>query len=283
MQAAFLMSATFSGRTLLGRHSKPSRPRVIARRLPVAAAPALVGAAAAFAAANAPVGLPAAQAPVHQTAAEAAIASSPTEAHLVSYSQLAVEDSSGARAAAVAATAIRATAPAKYTVKAGDTLSSIAKSVYQDPRYWPALYWANHKHLRYANQVTEGQVLTVPAKPAKIPDAPSNLGPAPVRSTASAATAPAATAPVEVANATVSTSGDSSFQACVIARESGGNSQVMNASGHYGLYQFSASTWAAYGGDPADFGHASVAEQNQVFENAIAAGGQSNWSLYDGC
>jgi hypothetical protein len=26
-----------------------------------------------------------------------------------------------------------------------------------------------------------------------------------------------------------------------------------------------------------------VAEQNQVFDNAIAAGGQSNWSAYDGC
>jgi hypothetical protein len=57
----------------------------------------------------------------------------------------------------------------------------------------------------------------------------------------------------------------------------------MNASGHYGLYQFSASTWAEYGGNPADFGDASVAEQNQVFDNAIAAGGASNWSLYDGC
>jgi Transglycosylase-like domain len=75
----------------------------------------------------------------------------------------------------------------------------------------------------------------------------------------------------------------SSFQECVIARESGGNSQVMNSSGHYGLYQFSASTWAAYGGNPADFGDASVAEQNQVFDNAIAAGGESNWSPYDGC
>ncbi|MGH3261012.1 MAG: transglycosylase family protein, partial [Trebonia sp.] len=73
------------------------------------------------------------------------------------------------------------------------------------------------------------------------------------------------------------------FQACVIARESGGNPQVMNASGHYGLYQFSAGTWAAYGGNPADFGHASVAEQNQVFANAIAAGGESNWAPYDGC
>ena len=47
----------------------------------------------------------------------------------------------------------------------------------------------------------------------------------------------------------------------------------MNSSGHYGLYQFSSSTWSAYGGNPADFGNASVAEQNQVFNNAIAAGG----------
>jgi LysM repeat protein len=288
MQAAFLVSATFSGRTLLGRHSKPSRTTVIVRRIPVAAAPALVGAAAAIAATNAPGGLSAAPAAVHQTAAEAATASSSsTGAHLVSFSRPAVEDASGARAAAAAiaaaATVTRATTPATYTVKAGDTLSTVAKRVYQDPRYWPALYWANHKHLRYANEITEGQVLSVPAKPAKIPDAPSTLGPAPVQSSAPATTAPAATAPAQVANTTVSTSGDSAFQACVIARESGGNSQVMNASGHYGLYQFSASTWAAYGGNPADFGHASVAEQNQVFANAIAAGGQSNWSLYDGC
>jgi Transglycosylase-like domain/LysM domain len=75
----------------------------------------------------------------------------------------------------------------------------------------------------------------------------------------------------------------SGFQACVIARESGGNSQVMNSTGHYGLYQFSSATWAAYGGNPADFGRASVAEQNQVFGNAIAQGGQSNWAPYDGC
>ena len=250
----------------------------------MAAAPALVGAAAALAATNAPAGLPAAQAPVHSTAAEVASASSgPTAAHLVSFARPALAASSGSQAAVAAVTATQTTAAIKYTVKAGDTLSIIAKRVYQDPRYWTALYWANHKHLQYANEITEGQVLTVPAKPAKIPDAPSALGPAPVQSTAPVTTAAATSAPTQVASTTVSTSGDSAFQACVIARESGGNSQVMNASGHYGLYQFSASTWAAYGGNPADFGHASVAEQNQVFDNAIAAGGQSNWSLYDGC
>ena len=158
--------------------------------------------------------------------------------------------------------------------------------MYRDDRFWTAIYWANHRHLRYANEITAGQVLTVPAKPAKAPAAPTALGPAPAPAPAAAGvTTGTAQAPVQtpVAQSTVTTSGDGSFQACVIERESGGNSQVMNASGHYGLYQFSASTWAAYGGNPADFGNASVAEQNQVFENAIAAGGQSNWSLYDGC
>jgi hypothetical protein len=57
----------------------------------------------------------------------------------------------------------------------------------------------------------------------------------------------------------------------------------MNSTGHYGLYQFSASTWVAYGGNPATFGTAGIYEQNQVFINALAAGGQSNWSPYDGC
>ena len=73
------------------------------------------------------------------------------------------------------------------------------------------------------------------------------------------------------------------FGQCVVQRESGGNPQIMNGSGHYGLYQFSASTWAEYGGNPADFGHASVAEQNQVFANALAQGGEFNWAPYDGC
>jgi len=113
-------------------------------------------------------------------------------------------------------------------------------------------------------------VLRVPAKPAKIPAAPGQLG----------AAAAAGTTQPEV---TVVTDPGGSFAACVIARESGGNSQVMNASGHYGLYQFSASTWAEYGGNPADFGNASASEQNQVFANALAAGGESNWSAYDGC
>lgn len=171
--------------------------------------------------------------------------------------------------------------PASYTVRSGDSLSSIAGKIYHKQDAWPVLYWANRGKIHWANILGEGQVLKVPALPAKIPAAPSQLGPAP------AAAPVAASAPVQATSAVSGSSysggASSSFEACVIARESGGNSQVMNASGHYGLYQFSESTWVAYGGSAASFGHASAAEQHRVFSNAVAQGGQSNWSPYDGC
>ena len=185
--------------------------------------------------------------------------------------------------------------PTRYTVRSGDSLAAISQRVYHNPDAWPVLYWANHHQIHWANEIKIGQVLKVPVEPARIPKLPALLGPsaAPVSVTASThhsvaptqaapvQTAPAQAAPKAAAAATYSGSG--SFQSCVIARESGGDSQVMNASGHYGLYQFSESTWVEYGGSPSTFGHASVAQQNQVFDNAIAAGGQSNWSAYDGC
>jgi LysM repeat protein len=177
----------------------------------------------------------------------------------------------------------QATKATSYTVRSGDSLSSIAGKVYHKQNAWPVIYYANRDKVHWADVVSTGQVLKVPALPAKIPAAPGQTGPA----------AAVASGPVQATSATsggtysgATYSGGSpggSFGSCVIARESGGNSQVMNSSGHYGLYQFSESTWVAYGGSAADFGHASAGEQNQVFANAIARGGQSNWSAYDGC
>jgi LysM repeat protein len=190
-----------------------------------------------------------------------------------------------------------ASLPASYKVRPGDSLSAIAGRYYHNPDAWPVLYWANHSHIRWANEIQAGQVLTVPVKPARIPAAPGALGPAPAPapvaapaseapSSATTTYAPPQGAPVQAAAPAATYTGGTpggGFGRCVIARESGGNAQVMNSSGHYGLYQFSASTWAAYGGSPGSFGNASVAQQNQVFSNAIAQGGQSNWSAYDGC
>ncbi|MGH3169707.1 MAG: LysM peptidoglycan-binding domain-containing protein [Trebonia sp.] len=223
-----------------------------------------------------------AQAAAHTPAAQAA-------AILLSATNLAARRVPAARQAPAAKQ--RSATATRYTVKSGDTLSSIAQRFYKSTSYWPVLYWANHGQIHYANDINAGQVLTIPVKPAKIPAAPSALAPAPApapaaadASTAPAVTeqsAPAQSAPVDYAGS--STGGDSSFQQCVIQRESGGSSQVVSSGGYYGLYQFSPSTWAEYGGNPADFGNASAGEQNQVFNNAVAAGGESNWSSYDGC
>jgi hypothetical protein len=42
-------------------------------------------------------------------------------------------------------------------------------------------------------------------------------------------------------------------------------------------------TWETYGGSASEYGVADPAYQDQIFNNAIAAGGASNWTAYDGC
>jgi LysM repeat protein len=260
----------------LGRHrSKPTRFR-ISNRLPYAAAPALLGMAAAIT--------------LSAQMASPAYASTMTR-HVTSAGQSWKVANAELLAAIhpVAATVRKPTASksATYTVRSGDTLSTIAQKVYHDPGAWPVLYWANRHKIRYADSVDVGQVLTVPVKPAHIPAAPSQLAPtpapAPEQAQQTVTDQQASAGASQPAQAASTYTGSGSFQECVISAESGGNSQVMNSSGHYGLYQFSSSTWAAYGGNPGEFGDATVAEQNQVFDNAMAAGGASNWSAYDGC
>jgi hypothetical protein len=176
------------------------------------------------------------------------------------------------------------THPERYAVREGDTLSSIANSKYHDAADWSCIYDSNKKGVSDPNLIIPGQSLSIPEHLPEHCATPALPAP-PVAETVSVQ--PAASAPAYVQPVTYSQpatySGSSGMQACIIAAESGGNSQVMNSSGHYGLYQFSASTWAGSGGNPADFGNASVAEQNQVFSNAVAARGYSDWTPYDGC
>lgn len=189
------------------------------------------------------------------------------------------------------ATSHKAAPVHSYTVRAGDSLSAIAGRFYHNADAWPVIYYGNRDKIRWANDINIGQVLTIPAKPAHIPRPPAQLSPrtyTPRHARSAPVTADAGTTTTTTA---VSTSGyygggpypGGAFGACVVARESGGNAQIWNASGHYGLYQFSESTWIAYGGSAAEFGHATVAEQNAVFATALAEGGQDNWAPYDGC
>jgi Transglycosylase-like domain/LysM domain len=178
------------------------------------------------------------------------------------------------------------TAALSYTVRTGDTLSSISKKFYGKATDWPVIYWGNKSAIRWADEISPDQVLVIPAVPATIPDPPAALSPAPPPTLAGVATSPAPVAASQGDPVLTSYSGawpGGAFGQCVVQRESGGDAQAMNSTGHYGLYQFSLSTWEEYGGSAATFGGATVEEQEAVFENAMAQGGEGNWSPYDGC
>jgi LysM repeat protein len=227
----------------LGSHRKLKRSQ-ISRRLTTAAVPALAGVAAALCLSPQAQASPLAPRVSldHTTAAD-------------SLGRVGGQSPAELLAASRQAVASKQRQPAKYTVRAGDSLSVIAGRVYHDQAAWPVIFWANHSKVRSANDISVGQVLRIPAKPARIPNAPAQVGSVAVAASQSEGVA---YAPAQ----TVSTySGGGGFASCVIARESGGNSQVMNSSGHYGLYQFSASTWQEYGGSASAFGDASVADQ----------------------
>jgi LysM repeat protein len=272
-----------------GRHATPSQAEKVAEKAGKAAPVMAISAGALMAAPHGHHATPV----THATVAEHTVATKAAHA-----------------ATARLDSAVRpAQASHNYTVKSGDTLSTIASAAYGQARDWQWLFHENNTKVRNPNLIYPGQVLSVPANPpanytlpaSELPAAPAPAAPAaaaPAASTSSsegdgasqqaapAQAAPVQAAPVQAAAAATTYSGTypgGAFGQCVVARESGGNAQVMNSSGHYGLYQFSASTWAAYGGSPGSFGNASVAQQNQVFANALAQGGQSNWSPYDGC
>lgn len=182
--------------------------------------------------------------------------------------------------------------PYWHVVQPGETLSSIAAKEYGRADYWTVIYRAN-KALIGPNYsaISAGWRLKIvkhtgSPPPAPAPPAPPPASPAPPAPPVSSpsSSAPAASAPAApAASTTVSTSGMSAFQACVIARESGGNPSAVNpSSGAGGLYQFLPSTWAALGhsGLPQN---ASVAEQNQAFQQEYAQSGTAAWGPYDGC
>jgi LysM repeat protein len=248
-----------------------------------AAAPTLAGVAAAIClspqspaqAATLPASHTAAQNAGHTITVPAAFRRAPSTAELLAASRDAVKQNAVKQKAA----------PVSYKVRSGDTLSAIAGRFYHNPDAWPVIYNGNRKKIRWANEITPGEVLSIPAKPAHIPAAPKQLSPHTTSYVPrhAAATVPSPQAPVQTDGYYSGTYPGGAFGACVVERESGGDPNIWNASGHYGLYQFSESTWIAYGGAASEFGDATVAEQNAVFATALAEGGEDNWAPYDDC
>jgi hypothetical protein len=69
---------------------------------------------------------------------------------------------------------------------------------------------------------------------------------------------------------------------CIRNAEEGG-SYAWGPGNGGGAYQFLLGTWENYGGAASEYGVAGPAYQDQIFDNAIAAGGASQWTDYDGC
>ena len=206
-----------------------------------------------------------------------------------------------------------------YRVHAGDTMSGIALHRCANPADWTGIYRVS-RDLRLtamnANDIRPGQMLAISCTyvPASLRYAPQVIL---ARSYSVTSTRPAyraatvtahyacgdgdgdgydmpcsdlyhasyqAAAPQAQYHATAATySGSSGCQAHIIADESGGNARAVNPqSGAGGLYQFLPSTWAALGhsGLPEN---ASVAEQNQAFQQQVAQSGYSAWNASGGC
>lgn len=198
---------------------------------------------------------------------------------------------------AAAAHAAAMLAAHTYTVRSGDSISTVAARRCGTEKDWTGIYAASRAHRwtgQNANQLNAGQHLYLSCaylpsmlRFAPVPPPPP---PAPVATVAAVSTAGHGySAPVRSYASTgsgfgnVSPASYSGYKACVISRESGGRSQVMNSSSHYGLFQFDYPTWVSGGGAGGDFGHASVAEQNRVFAAVYAARGTQPWSPSDHC
>jgi hypothetical protein len=124
---------------------------------------------------------------------------------------------------------------------------------------------ARHKH-HAAAPLSQQQDLQASASPTPTPSATAGAG--------STAAPPPSTGGGDAAH--------SALGNCIRNAEEGG-SYAWGPGNGGGAYQFVLGTWEHYGGAASAYGSAGAAYQDQIFDNAIAAGGAGNWTNYDGC
>jgi LysM repeat protein len=182
-----------------------------------------------------------------------------------------------------------------HTVQPGDTLSGIAASSGVSlTNVEAANNWIKNPNLIYVGQkinVPDGRSGITPAAPTYY-QAPASSSTSSEGSDTSAAATGTSSASTGTSSASTGTSAStstpaaststgsspSSFQQCVAWRESGNNPTASSS----GLYGILPSTWASLGYS-GTAGSASVAQQNQAFQQLYAQDGTSPWAPYDGC
>ena len=193
-----------------------------------------------------------------------------------------------------------------HTVQPGDTLSGIAASAGVPlSKVEAANRWIKNPNLIYAGQVVhvpDGRSGITPMAPtyyqapaaSSTPSASSDTSAAASTTPAESTGTPSASAGYSAGAGTSASTGTSSastgtssastgsapssFQQCVAWRESGNNPTASSS----GLYGILPSTWASLGYS-GTAGSASVAQQNQAFQQLYAQDGTAPWAPYDGC
>lgn len=185
-----------------------------------------------------------------------------------------------------------------HAVQPGDTLSGIAASAGVSlHKVEKANRWIKNPNLIYVGQVVhvpDGHKGPLPATPAyyqapaaqapaasSTPSASSDTSAESGTSSVSSGTTSESSGTSSVSSSTpaaTTTGASSSFQQCVAWRESGNNPTASSS----GLYGILPSTWASLGYS-GTAGSASVAQQNQAFQQLYAQDGASPWAPYDGC
>jgi LysM repeat protein len=178
-----------------------------------------------------------------------------------------------------------------YTIRAGDTLSAIAKHEYGHRADWAGLWWANRHRISNPNVITTGQKLRLPHSPKhgrKVVHAAMAAIPAPAPAPAHTS-APAS--PASPASSGSSSGGSSAPPpaasssgvnwSAIAACESGGDWSINTGNGYYGGLQFTQQTWLAYGGGQYAplASEASAGEQIAVAERVAADVGLSAWPV----
>jgi LysM repeat protein len=148
-----------------------------------------------------------------------------------------------------------------YTVKPGDTLSSIAKRFYGNAADWPALFQVNKSVLRNPNVIDVGQVLQVPEKlPHVTAYTPKHAKPATVlTSSATLSGTLGCTGLEELWEEGGGSSGEAVMAASIAMAESGGQEFATGSVGERGYWQINPDHGSLSTYDPLGNARAAVA------------------------
>ena len=151
-------------------------------------------------------------------------------------------------------------APRTYTVRPGDTLSSIAERLYNNPGDWQWIYQANTSKIHDPNSIYAGEQLTIPSS---APSGTTSYTPRHAKATPQATVLTTAASKLsgnlscsglEALRESAGGSHAEAFMAAEIAMaESGGNQYALSPTNDYGYWQINGShgpaqaTFNAYG------------------------------------